>query len=223
MDDDRPIEDCVLDSEVVTFCPECENLMYLVMVDETLIPEDGNGNTKEEKECEAVVMMDEGGGGGGTGVDPKNISYLERQCLHCGYSMKIQGNSIRIQPLHTKKHASHPTQNVNTFSRYDVTLPRAVGMKCPNKTCPANSSGTAGRGRKRKITEQQMPIVHEVVYMRYNDEDMLYSYICRHCNANWTMENGNVVYDPTSASVTKEEEKNGGHFITPFLKQPLQV
>lgn len=51
--------------------------------------------------------------------------------------------------------------NLNKYVYNDITLPRAEGIKCPNKQCPAAKP--------------------EIVYIQYDKEDMKYIYICLDC------------------------------------------
>lgn len=50
---------------------------------------------------------------------------------------------------------------INKYVYEDVTIPRAEGIKCPNKKCP-----------------DQKP---EIIYIQYDKENMKYIYICLSC------------------------------------------
>ena len=68
---------------------------------------------------------------------------------------------------------------VNKYTKHDPTLPRIHGVKCPNELCDTN-------------TKNSKP---EIIYMRYNDNEMKYLYICATCDKIWqTDENvgGNI-------------------------------
>lgn len=51
--------------------------------------------------------------------------------------------------------------NLNKYIYNDITLPKADGIKCPNKQCPTSKP--------------------EIVYIQYDKEDMKYIYICLDC------------------------------------------
>ena len=56
----------------------------------------------------------------------------------------------------------------------DPTLPRIYNMKCPNGECKTN--------KKEDNKEQQAT---EIIYIRYDDDDLKYVYICPTCDTNW--------------------------------------
>jgi aspartate carbamoyltransferase regulatory subunit len=53
----------------------------------------------------------------------------------------------------------------------DPTLPRIYNIRCPNTACKTNEEG------------EKTPA--EVIYMRYDDENMKYLYICTTCDTTW--------------------------------------
>jgi DNA-directed RNA polymerase subunit M/transcription elongation factor TFIIS len=56
---------------------------------------------------------------------------------------------------------------VNKYTKYDPTLPRKNNMKCPNEHCTATESKS------------------DIIYLRYDDENMKYLYICADCDFSW--------------------------------------
>ena len=59
---------------------------------------------------------------------------------------------------------------INKYTKFDPTLPRINTIKCPNSECISN---------KDKSTS-------EIIYLRYNDIDMKYVYLCCNCDYYWT-------------------------------------
>ena len=55
---------------------------------------------------------------------------------------------------------------VNKYTKYDPTLPRKTNMKCPNEKCGDTPNP-------------------DIIYLRYDDENMKYLYICSGCNFTW--------------------------------------
>ena len=53
---------------------------------------------------------------------------------------------------------------VNEYTKLDPTLPRRNNIQCPNKKCVESN---------------------EVIYLRYDDSNMKYIYICSHCDTIW--------------------------------------
>ena len=50
---------------------------------------------------------------------------------------------------------------INDFTHLDITLPRVNNIKCPCKECPSETP--------------------EIVYLKYDEENMRYLYICCDC------------------------------------------
>ena len=58
---------------------------------------------------------------------------------------------------------------VNRYTKLDPTLPRTNMIKCPSQSCPTNTKGDA----------------QEVIYLRYDDVNMRYLYLCARCDTTW--------------------------------------
>ena len=63
---------------------------------------------------------------------------------------------------------------INEYTKLDPTLPRIKNMKCPNDKCPTNESEEI-KGEK-EIPES------EIIYLRYDDINMKFIYLCAECN-----------------------------------------
>ena len=58
---------------------------------------------------------------------------------------------------------------MNEYTKEDPTLPRITTIRCPNSDCPSNQEdGT-----------------REVIYLRYDDTNMKYIYMCAKCDTMW--------------------------------------
>ena len=58
---------------------------------------------------------------------------------------------------------------INKYTKYDPTLPRINNILCPNPDCETN------KGDKER----------EIIYIRYDDINMKYVYLCYECNTVW--------------------------------------
>ena len=65
---------------------------------------------------------------------------------------------------------------INEYTKNDVTLPRTKTIKCPNQDCKSN---------KKKENENENEAQQEVIYLRYDDINMKYIYMCVNCNTTW--------------------------------------
>jgi DNA-directed RNA polymerase subunit M/transcription elongation factor TFIIS len=97
---------------------------------------------------------------------------------------------------------------VNEFTKHDPTLPRINTIKCPNHECISNTASMAGGGGGASSTsskkEEKTALDtsdkdnnnnnnnnngREVIYIRYDDVNMKYVYLCVHCNTTWKTDN----------------------------------
>jgi DNA-directed RNA polymerase subunit M/transcription elongation factor TFIIS len=60
------------------------------------------------------------------------------------------------------------SQYINKYLKYDPTLPRVNNIACPNTKCTKNADEN-----------------NEVIYIKYNTNDMKYLYHCCYCNEFW--------------------------------------
>ena len=71
--------------------------------------------------------------------------------------------------------ASPPIVHINEYTKLDITLPRINYIKCPNESCTSNKDDFDTDNR-------------EILYIRYDNVNMKYVYLCTHCDYNWTTE-----------------------------------
>jgi len=108
----------------------------------------------------------------------ENMLYLSQltstklvyMCKYCGHTQDAQTDELNIFEVSLK--SSEDTQYlINEYTKYDMTLPRIQDMDCPNMECPS-----------RKNTKEK-----DIIYIRYNEEDMKYLYLCGVCNHHWKL------------------------------------
>lgn len=106
-------------------------------------------------------------------ADDNSLVY---HCKLCGEEYKISDleqdeksrNCVYKQNYQTKNYSYKTFINKNMFK--DPTLPRIKDIKCPYEECEANTQG------KDK----------EVIYIKYNTQDMGFLYCCTLCEKKWT-------------------------------------
>jgi len=64
---------------------------------------------------------------------------------------------------------------INKYTKYDITLPRINYIKCPNNECSSNNKDFDTNNR-------------EILYIRYDNTNMKYIYLCSHCDIVWNTE-----------------------------------
>ena len=105
--------------------------------------------------------------------DKDNLIYY---CRKCGYEDKDITNNIKnlcVSKTHVLNNTELYSQVINKYTKLDPTLPRINNIDCPNKDCLTNTKG-----------EEKTPD-KEVIYVRYNDSNMKYVYLCCNCETVW--------------------------------------
>ena len=101
------------------------------------------------------------------GENPK----LHLGCKACGFS-KVHSDKACIYNNDYQIDRSQII-NQNQYLEYDITLPlikENQNISCPNTECVSN---------KEKVPS-------EILYIKYDYENLKFSYICKHCKQNWT-------------------------------------
>ena len=125
------------------FCENCDNMLYVKIVIKKTNDEDADADVDDDEEKEEMI-------------------YYCRCCGNTHENIKNTKNSIYSINFNTDNIKKKSIINPYTF--YDPTLPKATGIKCPNKNCPSKTSN--------------------IVYINYDDNDMKYIYICLDCQKN---------------------------------------
>jgi len=100
--------------------------------------------------------------------DDNKLIYYCRKCGHLDDI--ITEENICVSKTILKQGKQKFSNIVNEFTKFDPTLPRIKNIKCPNVNCEEDED-------------------KEIIYMRYDDNNMKYVYICSVCDTIWTMDN----------------------------------
>ena len=100
--------------------------------------------------------------------DANKLIYYCRNCGHEDTLLTSENVCVtKTQLTQSEKTYSHI---VNKYTKLDPTLPRINSIKCPNQNCASN---------------KEVGVEREVIYMRYDDVNMKYIYICAKCDTIW--------------------------------------
>ena len=106
--------------------------------------------------------------------DSNNILYY---CKNCGNENNtLAKDNICVSSVNYRESSQNFNYIVNEYTKLDPTLPRINNISCPNNECASNSNGE----NKAK---------NEIIYLRYNDKDMKYIYMCANCDYVWKTDN----------------------------------
>jgi hypothetical protein len=108
------------------------------------------------------------------GIDAEDSNKLTYYCRHCGTvddTTATEGHCVLNTQL--KKGEQKFYHIINQYTKMDPTLPRISNIKCPNESCITNSTTSE---------KKEKP---EIIYMRYDDNNLKYVYICADCDIIW--------------------------------------
>jgi len=100
--------------------------------------------------------------------DPNQLTYYCRNCKHKDETLTEEGLCVLNSQL--KKGEQKFNHIINEYTKLDPTLPRIYNMKCPNVECKTNKEDN------KKA---------EIIYIRYDDDNLKYLYMCTECDTTW--------------------------------------
>jgi DNA-directed RNA polymerase subunit RPC12/RpoP len=105
-------------------------------------------------------------------IDPEDSNKLTYYCRNCGNTNNIiEHENICVSKISVKKNDQSFSHIINKYTKFDPTLPRTNTILCPNKDCSTNDS----ENHKER----------EIIYIRYDDINIKYIYICSDCDTTW--------------------------------------
>ena len=91
-------------------------------------------------------------------------------CRNCGNEDdKLTNDNICVSKTQIKRSEQKFNHTVNEYTKLDPTLPRINTISCPNNECISNKE----KGDR------------EVIYIRYDNTNQLYLYLCAKCDITW--------------------------------------
>tara|TARA_Y100001970_G_C14251685_1_gene872345 strand:- start:2036 stop:2362 length:327 start_codon:yes stop_codon:yes gene_type:complete len=91
-------------------------------------------------------------------------------CRHCGKEeYNLSQNNFKVFKYDSETKIKN--KSINEYTKYDPTLPHLTSIKCPNESCSTNRSDN--------------PDKPDVLYIRYDDKNMSYMYMCCLCDFSW--------------------------------------
>ncbi len=99
--------------------------------------------------------------------DPNKLVYYCRKCGNEDTTLAAQ--NVCVSKTQIKKTEQSFNHIINKYTKFDPTLPRINNILCPNADCPTNKDGKE----------------REIIYIRYDDVNMKYVYLCAECDTIW--------------------------------------
>ncbi len=99
--------------------------------------------------------------------DPNKLVYY---CRKCGNEDSLLASeNVCVSKTFIKKSEQSFNHIINKYTKLDPTLPRINNILCPNQDCSTNKDGKE----------------REIIYIRYDDVNMKYVYLCSDCDTVW--------------------------------------
>jgi DNA-directed RNA polymerase subunit M/transcription elongation factor TFIIS len=106
-------------------------------------------------------------------IDPNDSNKLVYYCRNCGNKDDMLSvENVTVSKVQLKKSEQEFSHIINKYTKLDPTLPRVNKMLCPNSDCSTNKDDKH----------------REIIYIRYDDRNMKYVYLCSTCNTVWKTE-----------------------------------
>ena len=106
------------------------------------------------------------------GINEADSNQLTHYCRHCGHvNTELTTDGMCVLDTQFKKGEKKISNIINPYTKMDPTLPRIYNVKCPNESCKTNSE-----------SYDKKP---EVIYIRYDDDNLKYLYTCTECDHVW--------------------------------------
>ena len=107
-------------------------------------------------------------------ISDDDVNKLSYYCRNCGNKDADTEENICVINNQSVNGNQMYQYFINEYTKYDPTLPSidtSVHIDCPNPDCITNSA------TKKKPSN--------IVYLRYDDKNLKYTYICVECNYSW--------------------------------------
>jgi len=125
-------------------------------------------------ECENMYYMR---------INEDSKDQLQFYCRMCGNIDEILNkSSLCLSEFNEENNNDSIIQSVNKYTKYDPTLPHIHNILCPNEVCISNKTEDADIGIDTNNNK------NEVVYIRYDNTNMKYVYLCCNCEHVWKSE-----------------------------------
>ena len=118
--------------------------------------------------------------------DANSLIYYCRNCGHVNDTLTAE--NVCVSDTQIKRSEDQYTHIVNEYTKFDPTLPRINTIDCPNSKCASNASASetgASASETGASADAEGKVEREIIYIRYDDMNMKYMYVCAVCNTQW--------------------------------------
>ena len=125
-------------------------------------------------------------------TDTNKLTYYCRYCGNVDETIADSGECVLNTQFKKTENFHHI---INEYTKLDPTLPRMHNIQCPNVECNSNgaaasaynaSNASNASNAYNASTTSNKKTPSEVIYIRYDDDNMKYLYLCAVCDTKWT-------------------------------------
>jgi len=106
-------------------------------------------------------------------ISDENDNTLKYYCRNCGFednTLSIENTCVSKTQF--KKGDRKFNHFINEYTKLDPTLPHISNLTCPNDECISRKDPSNNPS--------------DIIYIRYDNTNMKFIYLCNHCNKKWT-------------------------------------
>ena len=105
------------------------------------------------------------------GINETNANQFSHYCRNCGHVDQSSVDNSCLLNVQIKKGEHKYNHIINEYTKLDPTLPRVYNIRCPNAACKTNVESDKNKS--------------EVLYIRYDEDNLKYLYMCSTCDVVW--------------------------------------
>jgi DNA-directed RNA polymerase subunit M/transcription elongation factor TFIIS len=106
-------------------------------------------------------------------ISAEDTNKLVYYCRNCGHEdSNLTVDNVTVSKVQLKKSEQQFNHIINKYTKLDPTLPRIKRVLCPNPDCATNTTDAE----------------REIIFIRYDDTNMKYVYLCSTCDTVWKTE-----------------------------------
>jgi len=110
----------------------------------------------------------------------ETLMYYCRKCNYEDTELSNNLDNLYVSKTNLSKSSNNKSRIINEFTKYDPTLPRTNKIVCPNDECENHV-----KKNEEETSENYSDIKKQIIYIRYDDTNMKYMYLCPVCDTSW--------------------------------------
>ena len=115
--------------------------------------------------------------------DNEELTYNCRKCGHKNSDLINELDNLCVSKTELNKNSNVDYSTIiNQYTKLDPTLPRINNINCPRADCPSNIQASDGESKDGNTVK---PVDKEIIYIRYDNRNMKYLYLCGVCDHYW--------------------------------------